>query len=114
MVERLFPNTNIHTVNICQDEERNSPFLHNSELNTNVNHCRFIGVMENKEWNIDEIYIDYYRMSNVYISTNFSNGFFTNLKNLPSSTVFEQRIDQPSRLPIVFLPFSPHMFVNVH
>jgi hypothetical protein len=59
MVETLYQNATIHTVNICEDEERNSPYLHNCELNVNCNHRHFITSMETRHWHINELYVDY-------------------------------------------------------
>jgi hypothetical protein len=80
MVETLYQNARIHTVNVCEDGERNSRYLHNCELNVNCNHRHFIESMERRQWRINELYVDYYRMPNVYLSSTFHNVFFQNLK----------------------------------
>ena len=52
-------------------------------------------------------------MSEVYIIGNFTIMFFQNPRALAKSSILLYDLDMPEKLPVVFLPFTPHIFVNV-
>ena len=71
-IEKMYPHTLIHSVQMCTDGIRDSIELSQHEMNNNCNHRNFIKTMEAKNWKIDEIYLDYYRMSNSYLTDVFN------------------------------------------
>ena len=52
-------------------------------------------------------------MPEAYLIRHFTISFFQNLRALAKSSILLYDLDMPEKLPVVFLPFTPHMFVNV-
>ena len=109
----MYPHILIHSVQMCVDGIRDSGQLSCHEMNFNYNHRNSIKAMEEKKWQIDEINLDYFRMSNSYLAQ-FFKVFFNNIKKLSTSKVFRCNPTFPTKMPVIYLPFCPHLFVGIH
>ena len=113
-VETLFPNTVVHSVNICTDSVRGSDNLSDFEMNCTSNYRTFIQQMEERRWKINKIYVNHYRMPDLYLTQMFRKGFFENSKKLAKSHLFHCNPHNPNIIPVVYLTFTPHVFVSIH
>ena len=86
-LEKKFPGTIVYTVNICEDSVYDSTNLCDLEINFKRNNRRFIEKMELKQWKINELYIDHYRIPDAYLISNFTRDYFLNLKQLANSSI---------------------------
>ena len=112
--ENLFPNIFVHTVNIYRDSFRDSNNLSELDMNRDSNSRICIQQTEDRRWKINEIYVDHYRTLNPYLTDKFRKGFFGNINQLAKIQVLYCQPQNPNKIPVVYLTFTPRMFVNVH
>ena len=67
------------------DELRNSTAQNPREINMNASNRRFLKEMKEKQWILDEICFDHFRMMDSYSTNRLSKSFFENIKGLATS-----------------------------
>ena len=115
IIEEIHHPCIVHSISNLSDELRGNTTIQ-SKNNINVEVCSrfFIPSMLKRNWKIDEISFDYFRMQNSYVGSMFGPKFFLNLKQMVTNNLFNIPAQTTSGRPEIYLPFSPHFFMHVH
>ena len=108
-LEDTYPKVKVFTVNKCTDTLRlcdntSDPYNINSDVCTN----QFRGLIRDKNWSFNEIYLDTIRMYPQYVEHCFGKKFFSTLCLMKSENVLVDEKDNNGK---IYLPFIPHFFM---
>ena len=115
IIEEIHHPCIVHSISNLGDELRgNRNIKSRNDINVKVCSRFFIPSMRKRNWKIDEISFDYFRMQNSYVGSMFGPKFFENLKEMVTHNLFNIPAQTTSGRPEIYLPFSPHFFMHVH
>ena len=108
-IEAQFPKSKVYTCSILQDSIREID--DSTNLNCSCNSTTFVKQIMSRNWTFNEIYVDTFRMPNSYLKEKFHIGFINNLVSLAR---LPKLVGTASSEGVIYLPFCPHFFYQVH
>ena len=108
MIEYIYPSVIVHTITLCNDHHRDGTDTSFIELIYDMDSRSFVNKMIEVGLQVDEIYVDYFRMPAAYARTMLRPQFFHNLLKFSTSILLRRRQNED---PQIFIPFWPHCFI---
>ena len=109
-IEEQYAKSNVYTCNILQDSIRDID--DNTNMNTSCSSNSFVKQILLRNWTFNKIYVDTFRMHNSYLKEKFHIRFIDNLVSLARFPA--KLVGTATCGGVVYLPFCPHFFYQVH